>query len=71
MMRALFVKCSIGRRANGSWTLWSTFNQLFIESNWLLASHATTIVGAMAIDRVTRTRRHFDQLILRKPYSEK
>lgn len=63
----LLVKCKMGSNANGSWTLCNTFNHVFIMSRSLVAARATTIVGIMAIDRVSSTRFHLAHLIFIKP----
>lgn len=68
---SLLVKCSMGRRAKGSCTLWRTFNQLFIMSRSLVAMSATIIVGTIAMDLVNKTLFHLAHLIFIKPYKMK
>ena len=68
---SLLVKCSMGRRAKGSCTLWRTFNQLFIMSRSLVAMSATIIVGTIAMDLVNKTLFHLAHLIFMKPYKMK
>ena len=54
--------------ANGSWIDINAFRMSFIPVKWLISEkYAKEKVGAIAIDRVKRTRCHLFHLRLRKP----